>query len=335
MPVSDEAVQWEPDLAFPGLPEGGRLTRETKAPMRAKILSADGVTLAEGPAGGTQLSGRRGGRLDRGRRWRCPARRRQTTARAPTPAGSRRTRRWARVGSSARCSSRWRAAPAAPCRPGTGCWPAASRGPPARCARPSTRECRRRRSPRWPGASAGIAAVEPTTGRILALAGVAFSAPQPPGSVFKIVTTTAALDAGKVTPSKEFPVQTEAVIDGVPLSNAGGEACGGSFKDSFANSCNSVFAPLGVEVGAERLVETAERFGFNRGAHDRRGTGQHALRGRTRSRGRWTWARAPSARAACWPRPLQMASVGQTIANDGVRLAPTLLPSAAPRSPAA
>ena len=40
-------------------------------------------------------------------------------------------------------------------------------------------------------------------------------------------------------------------------------SCGGSFANSFAHSCNSVFAPLGVKIGAEKLVETAERYGFN------------------------------------------------------------------------
>ena len=46
-------------------------------------------------------------------------------------------------------------------------------------------------------------------------------------------------------------------------ANAHGEACGGSLKQAFADSCNSVFAPLGAKLGAEKLVETAERFGFN------------------------------------------------------------------------
>ena len=61
-----------------------------------------------------------------------------------------------------------------------------------------------------------------------------------------------------------FPVETKAVIDGVELENAHGESCGGTFLNSFAKSCNSVFAPLGVRIGARRLVATAERFGFNR-----------------------------------------------------------------------
>ena len=113
------------------------------------------------------------------------------------------------------------------------------------------------------GRLGGIAALDPRNGEIRALAGIAFSAPQPPGSTFKIVTTAAALERGLVKPSTEFPVETHAIIDGVELENANGEFCGGSFRNCFAHSCNSVFAPLGVEVGAEALVEAAERFGWN------------------------------------------------------------------------
>jgi peptidoglycan glycosyltransferase len=106
-------------------------------------------------------------------------------------------------------------------------------------------------------------ALDPRTGEVLAFAGIAFSGLQPPGSTFKMVTTTGALEAGITNPSKTYPVQTEAVLEGVKLENANGEYCGGSLVVSFAKSCNSVFAPLGAQLGARRLVSTAERFGFN------------------------------------------------------------------------
>src|SRR5581483_10797115 len=61
-----------------------------------------------------------------------------------------------------------------------------------------------------------------------------------------------------------FPYATYATLDGVTLNNANGENCGGSLETAFAVSCNSVFTPLGVKLGAPRLVATAERFGFNR-----------------------------------------------------------------------
>jgi cell division protein FtsI/penicillin-binding protein 2 len=110
---------------------------------------------------------------------------------------------------------------------------------------------------------AGIAAVQPSTGQVLALAGVAFSALQPPGSTMKIITATGALEAGIVKLGTVFPIQTSSTISGFTIQNAGGEACGGTFLNAFAVSCNSVFAPLGAKLGGKRLVDIAERFGFN------------------------------------------------------------------------
>ena len=113
------------------------------------------------------------------------------------------------------------------------------------------------------GRFAGIAAMDPRTGALLALSGVAFSAVQPPGSTMKIVTSTAALQAGIVKLTDTFPIETSSTLDGYTLQNASGEACGGTLLNAFAVSCNSVFAPLGAKLGGARLVATAERFGFN------------------------------------------------------------------------
>jgi hypothetical protein len=109
----------------------------------------------------------------------------------------------------------------------------------------------------------GVAVLRPRDGSVLALAGIAVSAPQPPGSTFKIITLAAALASGKATPSSSYPVRTSATLSGVKLANASNESCGGSLSQSFVHSCNSVFAPLGAAVGAERLVARAEAFGFN------------------------------------------------------------------------
>jgi peptidoglycan glycosyltransferase len=109
----------------------------------------------------------------------------------------------------------------------------------------------------------GVAVIRPRTGDVLALAGIAVSAPQPPGSTFKIITLSAALASGAATPSSSYPVRTAATLSGVKLANASNESCGGSLAQSFADSCNSVFAPLGAKVGAKKLVARAEAFGFN------------------------------------------------------------------------
>ena len=79
----------------------------------------------------------------------------------------------------------------------------------------------------------------------------------------KIITSTAALEAGIVKLGDAFPIATSSTIEGYTLQNANGEACGGTFLNAFAVSCNSVFAPLGARLGGARLVAMAERFGFN------------------------------------------------------------------------
>jgi cell division protein FtsI/penicillin-binding protein 2 len=78
-----------------------------------------------------------------------------------------------------------------------------------------------------------------------------------------VITTVAALDEGLVKLSDTFPVETSNSDIGREIANSHDAPCGGTFAESFANSCNTVFAPLGAEVGGELLVDTAEKFGFN------------------------------------------------------------------------
>jgi penicillin-binding protein A len=173
------------------------------------------------------------------------------------------------------------------------------------------------------GRFGGIAALDPRNGEIRALAGIAFSAPQPPGSTFKIVTTAAALEARAVKPTTEFPIASAATIDGVELENANGEYCGGTFRNSFAHSCNSVFAPLGVKLGAEALVDAAERFGWN-GEPTVPGEVPSTLPPATEIKTPLEVGATAIGQFRTLATPLQMASVAQTIAARGVRRFPTL-----------
>jgi penicillin-binding protein A len=85
----------------------------------------------------------------------------------------------------------------------------------------------------------------------------------PPGSTFKVVTATAALDSGKVKPDTVIDGSSPKEISGVPLENAGGESFGPiSFTDALTNSVNTVFAQVGERVGRETLVEYMKRYGF-------------------------------------------------------------------------
>jgi hypothetical protein len=177
------------------------------------------------------------------------------------------------------------------------------------------------------GKVGGVAVIRPSDGSVLALAGLAVSAPQPPGSTFKIITLAAALQHGVATASSSYPVRTAATLSGVTLSNASGESCGGSLTQSFADSCNSVFAPLGARLGAKKLVAAAEAFGFNQRPD------------------------VPAAKASTIPKaselkdaiavgssaigqnkdlatPLGMAEVGATIGNGGVHVQPRIVKAA-------
>jgi peptidoglycan glycosyltransferase len=173
------------------------------------------------------------------------------------------------------------------------------------------------------GRLGGIAVLRPRTGDVLALAGLAVSGPQPPGSTFKIITLSAALDAGIATPSSGYPIQTYATLSGVKLRNASNEACGGSLANAFAVSCNSVFAPLGAKLGAGRLLRAAERFGFNEQLRI------PAFKPSTIQRKDLADDLAVGAAAIGQNRdlatPLEMASVGAAIGNRGVRARPRLV----------
>ena len=97
----------------------------------------------------------------------------------------------------------------------------------------------------------------------------------------------------------------------------------GSFRESFAHSCNSVFAPLGVEVGPGRAVRDGRALRLERG-------GDHPRRGREHDAARESDHDPAQDRLdRDWPVPdardsLQLASVSQVIAANGVRYPPTL-----------
>ena len=85
-----------------------------------------------------------------------------------------------------------------------------------------------------------------------------------PGSTFKVVTATAAVErnpqlAGKVYPPEKTLDLPQTDRD---LPNFGGGTCGGPLPDLLRVSCNTGFARLGVELGAESLSGEAHDFGF-------------------------------------------------------------------------
>jgi penicillin-binding protein A len=170
----------------------------------------------------------------------------------------------------------------------------------------------------------GVAVIRPRDGAVLALAGLAVSAPQPPGSVFKIITAAAALEHDVAKPSTTYPVQTAATLSGVSLRNAGNEACGGTLQNSFAHSCNSVFAPLGAKVGARRLVAAARAFGFDERLSKIPAAETSTISPPARLPDELAVGAAAIGQDRDLATPLTMASVGATIALGGRRARPRI-----------
>jgi cell division protein FtsI/penicillin-binding protein 2 len=257
-PSEKPGIAWRAEAVFPGLRTGERLRRQTRMPARGTLLARDKTPLARGAARSSPLGGLEASVV--GRLGPIPADRRARLRELGVPAGTR----VGLTGLERIFDERLLGRPGGRLLAGTRVLAARQPRPAPPVRTTLALDVQRAAVAALAGRLGGVVALEPRTGEILAFAGIAFSGLQPPGSTFKIITLTGALEARLAGPGSRFPVQTEAVLEGVAVENANGESCGGSLRESFAESCNSVFAPLGARLGARRLVDVAERFGFNR-----------------------------------------------------------------------
>jgi cell division protein FtsI/penicillin-binding protein 2 len=346
LPLAGDQIAWSPNLVFPGLAPNERLVRHVHVPQRAPIFARDGTLLATGPATARSSPlGAAAAKVTGEVSSPSPQRDRELVQLGfppGTPTGTSGLelafdRRLAgrpggqlvavsatgRLGGQPRVMATAKPVPGKPLH--TTIDPNLQRVAVAALG----------------SLYGGVAVLDASNGSVRALAGIAFSGPQPPGSTFKLITTTAALDAGVVKLTDQFPIQTSTVVGGREVANAHNEACGGTFVEAFAESCNSVFVPLGPKVGSERLVGTAERYGFNSppSLFD-----DHYLRALNPPE-----STIPSSistdlelgvtaigQGQVLATPLEMAAVAQSIANRGVRSPnpiirdPALRPSATP-----
>jgi penicillin-binding protein A len=331
LPLHDDGIAWAPNLAFPGLEPGETLTRRTRAPERAQILALDGTVLAEGPAATRSLPFGAAAASVVGEVGAPPPQMsRQLEARGFPPGSfagisglelAYEDRLAGTPGGQLLAASVEEEASLRDGRVLAASEP--EEGEPLRTTiEPDVQEAA---VTALGGLFGGVAALDASRGAVRGLAGVAFTAPQPPGSTFKVITATAALDAGTVSVEDDFPVETTNQDIGREIRNAGQEACGGSFTESFAQSCNTVFAPLGAELGGEELVEAAERFGFNSAPtlHDTDATAAidpPASTLPTELEGDIEAGVSAIGQGEVLATPLQMASMAQTIANGGIRM---------------
>jgi penicillin-binding protein A len=90
----------------------------------------------------------------------------------------------------------------------------------------------------------------------------------PPGSTFKVVTASAAIQSGSYTSTSMVPAgptytlpQSHSVVHNDVLSGCDSSRI--SLTQALEFSCNTAFAPLAVKVGATAMHQQAEAYGFN------------------------------------------------------------------------
>jgi peptidoglycan glycosyltransferase len=85
----------------------------------------------------------------------------------------------------------------------------------------------------------------------------------PPGSTFKVVTTTAAINSGKYTPNSIINGDSPKVISGVPLENDYNQSFGPvTLTKALTDSINTVYAQVAESVGRRTMTDYMKRFGF-------------------------------------------------------------------------
>ncbi len=212
------------------------------------------------------------------------------------------------------------------------------------------------------GAQRGsVVAVEPSTGRVRVMANVpsydpalvgddaAFTAlaqdaaspllnratqsGYPPGSTFKVVTATAALESGDFTPGTVVDGSSPKEISGVPLQNAGGRDFGPiDLTTALTQSVNTVWGEVAERVGKEAMGETMERFGFFAEPAIDLPAAQLVPSGAFSDRGTLLRPGSPQidvgrmgiGQDRLRVTPLQMAMVAAAVANGGELMRPTV-----------
>jgi peptidoglycan glycosyltransferase len=147
----------------------------------------------------------------------------------------------------------------------------------------------------------------------------------PPGSTFKIVTASDALDAGTVTLQSTFTDPGRLAVGDYVVHDDAGEATGTQRLDgAFALSSNVDFARIALDLGIDRWFDYAARWGLGKSvdfdlpvARDRLPKKQDVYPG--------ILAQLGFGQADLLVTPMRIALVGATIAHDGSTPRPYLV----------
>lgn len=149
----------------------------------------------------------------------------------------------------------------------------------------------------------------------------------PPGSTFKIVTTTSALENIPGIESKTFNDNGEIKFpDGSTMQNAGGASYGNiDLRKAFVVSSNVVYGTLAMQLGNDKLLKTAENFGFNSQIPANGFTISPSKFPKLESYQIGEIAQSGIGQSSILATPIQMALVTSAVANNGVIMEPQLV----------
>jgi peptidoglycan glycosyltransferase len=155
----------------------------------------------------------------------------------------------------------------------------------------------------------------------------------PPGSTFKVVTATTALDTGRYTPNSTVNGNSPKIISGVPLENDGNQSWGlQSLTTALINSINTIWAQVAEALGRPTMTDYMKRFGFyakpplDFPPDELNASRPYSPRGRAYPPGspNEDIGRIGIGQGGLQVTPLQMAMVASAVANGGKLLAPHL-----------
>ncbi|MEW6182534.1 MAG: penicillin-binding transpeptidase domain-containing protein [Bacillota bacterium] len=145
--------------------------------------------------------------------------------------------------------------------------------------------------------------------------------PFPPGSVFKLVVGAAALETGLIKTQTRFPCTGSDRFVNCWNPAGHGEI---TFDQAFAYSCNPSFARIGLALGKERLIEYCRLFALE----DRSALGYPLSRDPRQDLSRFlkphNLVNLSVGQGPILMTPVQVASVLNTVINDGIFVRPRL-----------
>ena len=152
-----------------------------------------------------------------------------------------------------------------------------------------------------------------------------------PGSTFKTVTASAAIDTGTASPETVYEDNGVLVVDGRELyeNNRPDDSIDfWTLQEGYGYSLNLVFAQVGLDLGADRLTEYGNRFGFGvQPPYDIPITPSQIANDDAFLQSDAALAETAFGQGQLLATPMQMALIAACIANGGEMMTPYLVGS--------